>query len=196
MPGNSGRAPLVAVYPGTFDPITNGHTDIIRRAARQVDRLVIGVSVNAGKGPLFSIDERTELVREEVAALSEGADDNGNGVTGGPPPRPMGTIEVRAFDTLLVRFAADVGASMIIRGLRAVSDFDYEFQMAGMNARLTRGIDTVFLMASDRYQFISSRFVKEIGRLGGDISPFVSARIAERLAQRFDQERRAGTSKP
>jgi pantetheine-phosphate adenylyltransferase len=188
---NSGRhEPLVAVYPGTFDPITNGHTDIIRRAARQVDHLVIGVSVIAGKGPLFSIDERTELVREEVAALSNNAEENGNGGSMGLAPRAMGTIEVRSFDTLLVHFAAEVGASMIIRGLRAVSDFDYEFQMAGMNARLTRSIDTVFLMASDRYQFISSRFVKEIGRLGGDISPFVSSRIAERLSERFGQERR------
>jgi pantetheine-phosphate adenylyltransferase len=183
--------PLVAVYPGTFDPITNGHTDIIRRAARLVDRLVIGVSVNAGKGPLFSIDERTELVREEVAALAGGDANgpNGNGpyaaTSIGGPPRAPGEIEVRSFDNLLVQFAADAGASMIIRGLRAVSDFDYEFQMAGMNARLTRSIDTVFLMASDRYQFISSRFVKEIGRLGGDISPFVSPRIAERLMERF-----------
>jgi pantetheine-phosphate adenylyltransferase len=188
-----GNKRLVAVYPGTFDPITNGHTDIIRRAARLVDRLVIGVSVNAGKGPLFSIDERAELVREEVAALNNGGDlngaANGNGAGGiGGAPRPPGEIEVRSFDNLLVQFAADVGASMIIRGLRAVSDFDYEFQMAGMNARLTRSIDTVFLMASDRYQFISSRFVKEIGRLGGDISPFVSPRIAERLHERFGRK--------
>jgi pantetheine-phosphate adenylyltransferase len=178
----------VAVYPGTFDPITNGHTDIIRRASRLVDRLVIGVSVNAGKNPLFSIDERAELVREEVAALGNGAVDNGG--NGSPSEgRPPGEIEVRSFDHLLVHFAAEMGASMIIRGLRAVSDFDYEFQMAGMNARLTRSIDTVFLMASDRYQFISSRFVKEIGRLGGDISPFVSPRIAERLHERFGRER-------
>jgi pantetheine-phosphate adenylyltransferase len=192
---SSAHGPLVAVYPGTFDPITNGHTDIIRRAARQVDRLVIGVSVNAGKGPLFSIDERTELVREEVAALNNGSEENGNnGGSIGPPPRALGVIEVRSFDTLLVQFAAEVGASMIIRGLRAVSDFDYEFQMAGMNARLTRSIDTVFFMASDRYQFISSRFVKEIGRLGGDISPFVSPRIAERLSERFGQERLGAAS--
>ncbi|MBX6320374.1 MAG: pantetheine-phosphate adenylyltransferase [Rhodospirillaceae bacterium] len=186
------KRPLVAVYPGTFDPITYGHTDIIRRAARLVDRLVIGVSVNAGKGPLFSIDERTQLVREEVAALGEApvnADADGNGPCGPgriePAPRAPGAIEVRSFDNLLVQFAAEVGASMIIRGLRAVSDFDYEFQMAGMNARLCRTIDTVFLMASDRYQFISSRFVKEIGRLGGNISPFVSPRIAERVYERF-----------
>jgi pantetheine-phosphate adenylyltransferase len=189
-----GNRPLVAVYPGTFDPITNGHTDIIRRAARLVDRLVIGVSVNAGKGPLFSIDERAELVREEVAALNDGGDPNGAAANGngagkiGGAPRSLGEIEVRSFDNLLVQFAADVGACMIIRGLRAVSDFDYEFQMAGMNARLTRSIDTVFLMASDRYQFISSRFVKEIGRLGGDISPFVSPRIAERLHERFGRK--------
>jgi pantetheine-phosphate adenylyltransferase len=181
--------PLIAVYPGTFDPITNGHIDIIRRAARLVDRLVIGVSVNAGKGPLFSIDERVAHVRAEIASLddpqdSNGGNGNGNG-NGHHDGRPRGRIEVCAFDILLVHFAAQLGAAMIVRGLRAVSDFDYEFQMAGMNARLTRDIETVFLMASDRHQFISSHFVKEIGRLGGDISPFVSRRVAARLQERF-----------
>jgi pantetheine-phosphate adenylyltransferase len=163
-----------AVYPGTFDPITNGHIDIIRRAARLVDRLVVGVSSNAGKGPLFSIEERVAMVTDEVAALNL--------------PTGNGIVEVRAFDTLLMHFAEAVGARMILRGLRAVSDFEYEFQMAGMNARLNQGIETVFLMASDRQQFISSRLVKEIGRLGGDISSFVSPRVADRLMARFTQE--------
>jgi pantetheine-phosphate adenylyltransferase len=160
----------VGVYPGTFDPITNGHSDIIRRAAKLVDQLVIGVARNDGKGPLFATDERVEIVREEVAHLEGGDTDR---------------IEVRAFDTLLMHFAHAVGACVIIRGLRAVSDFEYEFQMAGMNARLNPEIETVFLMASDRYQFISSRFVKEIGALGGDVSHFVSPRVAARLLERF-----------
>ena len=164
----------IGIYPGTFDPITNGHTDIIRRAVRVVDRLVIGVARNDGKGPLFATDERVEIVRDEIAHL-----DNGDAER----------IEVRAFDTLLMGFAEAVGAKVVIRGLRAVSDFEYEFQMAGMNARLNPEIETVFLMASDRFQFISSRFVKEIGALGGDVSHFVSARGAARLLARFAASR-------
>ena len=164
----------IAVYPGTFDPITNGHIDIIRRAARLVDRLVIGVSTNAGKGPLFSIDERVAMVVDEVKALEL--------------PEGNGKVEVRAFDTLLMHFAEAMGARMILRGLRAVSDFEYEFQMAGMNARINHEVETVFLMASDRQQFISSRLVKEIGRLGGDISSFVSPRVAKRLTAKFALE--------
>jgi pantetheine-phosphate adenylyltransferase len=162
--------PRVGIYPGTFDPITNGHADIIRRAIKIVDRLVIGVARNDGKGPLFATDERVEIVRDEVAHLENGDAER---------------IEVRAFDSLLMNFAQSVGAKVIIRGLRAVSDFEYEFQMAGMNARLNPDIETVFLMASDRYQFISSRFVKEIGALGGDVAHFVSPRVAERLLERF-----------
>src|ERR1700740_338678 len=138
----------IGVYPGTFDPITNGHTDIIRRALHVVDRLVVGVARNDGKGPLFATDERVEIVRDEVVHL-----ENGDGAR----------IGVRAFDSLLVNFAPAVGATMIIRGLRAVSDFEYEFQMTGMNARLNPEIETVFLMASDRFQFISSGFLKKIG---------------------------------
>ena len=161
----------IGIYPGTFDPITNGHTDIIRRALHVVDRLVIGVARNDAKGPLFSTDERVAIVRDELDHL-----DNGDGAR----------IEVRPFDTLLMHFAEAVGAGVIVRGLRAVSDFEYEFQMAGMNARLNPNIETVFLMASDRYQFISSRFVKEIGALGGDISHFVSPRVARRLVARFN----------
>jgi len=160
----------IGIYPGTFDPITNGHTDIIRRAIRIVDRLVVGVARNDGKGPLFATDERVEIVRDEVAHLENGDAER---------------IEVCAFDGLLMHFAKSVGASVIVRGLRAVSDFEYEFQMTGMNARLNPDIETVFLMASDRYQFISSRFVKEIGALGGDVSHFVSPRVAARLSDRF-----------
>jgi pantetheine-phosphate adenylyltransferase len=159
----------IGVYPGTFDPITNGHLDIIQRASRMLDILVVGVARNAGKGPLFSTDERLQMVREEVAVM------DANGCT----------IEVRAFDTLLMHFAIENNASVIIRGLRAVSDFEYEFQMAGMNTRLNPKVETMFLMASERQQFISSRFVKEIGRLGGDISSFVSPRVTKHLADRF-----------
>lgn len=160
----------IGIYPGTFDPITNGHSDIIRRAIKIVDRLVIGVARNDSKGPLFATDERVEIVRDEVAHLENGDAER---------------IEVRAFDSLLMHFAKSVGASVIVRGLRAVSDFENEFQMAAMNARLNPEIETVFLMASDRFQFISSRLVKEIGALGGDISHFVSPRVTLRLAERF-----------
>ena len=163
--------PRVGVYPGTFDPITNGHMDIILRASRVVDRLIIGVAMNAGKGPIFSLEERVQVVEEEVAAQND-AD-------------LMRRTEVRAFDSLLMHFAMSVHAQVIIRGLRAVSDFEYEFQMAGMNARLNPKIETVFLMASDRFQFISSRFVKEIVMLGGDVAHFVSPRVAEHLRRRF-----------
>jgi pantetheine-phosphate adenylyltransferase len=165
----------VGVYPGTFDPITNGHYDIIRRALHVVDHLVIGVARNDAKGPLFATDERVEIVREEIKHLENGGGER---------------IEVQPFDTLLMHFAESVGAGVILRGLRAVSDFEYEFQMAGMNARLNPKIETVFLMASDRYQFISSRFVKEIGVLGGDVTHFVSPRVAAHLLDRFAGARR------
>ncbi len=159
----------VALYPGSFDPVTNGHLDIIGRAAALVSRLVVGVAHNAGKGPLFPLAERVELVQAEVAAITAR--------TGTP-------IDVLSFDSLLVEFARSVGAKMIVRGLRAVSDFDYEFQMAGMNHRLDRTIETVFLMASERHQFISSRFVKEIAQLGGDVSSFVPKLTLERTLAR------------
>ncbi len=167
---------LIGLYPGSFDPITNGHLDIIRRAAKIVDRLIVGVAVNAGKSPLFTIDERVEVVREEIAA--EGA-------------ALAEKAEIRAFQGLLMHYARDVGARIIVRGLRAVTDFDYEFQMTGMNARLDREIETVFLMASEKHQFISSRLVKEIGFLGGDVTSFVSPRVAEHLVKRI-AERQGG----
>lgn len=162
---------LVGVYPGTFDPITNGHRDIIGRACKITDRLVIAVARNAGKGPLFSIDERVEMVRDDVAEMNtHGAD-----------------VQVRAFDNLLIHFCHEVGATLLVRGLRAVSDFEYEFQMASMNRRLEPDIETLFLMSSDRHQFISSRFVKEIGALGGEVLHFVSPRVADRLKTRFQR---------
>ncbi len=160
----------VGVYPGTFDPITNGHLDIISRATRVVDRLIVAVAVNAGKEPLFDLDERVAMAREAVADLAHG---NGS------------RIDVQPFDSLLVDFARDCGAGLIVRGLRAVSDFEYEFQMAAMNSRLAPGVETVFLTASERCQFISSRFVKEIGALGGDISGFVPPAVEARVRARY-----------
>jgi len=164
----------IGVYPGTFDPITNGHSDIILRATKVVDRLVIGVAQNIGKGPLFSAEERVGIVQEEIANLADAA--------------TRKRVEVRSFDNLLMHFAMETEASVIVRGLRAVSDFEYEFQMAGMNNRLNPNVETLFLMANDKYQFISSRFVKEIGQLGGDVSHFVSPRVARRLAERFSRD--------
>jgi pantetheine-phosphate adenylyltransferase len=167
--GSNSAAPRVGVYPGTFDPITNGHVDIIVRALKLLDRLVVGVAVNAGKGPLFDVAERVAHVQAEVAAFEDGLGDR---------------VEVKSFGNLLMDFAVENGACVIVRGLRAVSDFDYEFQMASMNAKLNAEVETVCLMASDRYQFIASRLVKEIALLGGDITPFVSPRIARRLVER------------
>ena len=160
----------VGIYPGTFDPITNGHTDIIRRALHVVDRLVIGVARNIGKGPLFSLEERIDIIKDDIADFSQADRDR---------------IKIVPFDGLLIHFARDVGASMIIRGLRAVSDFEYEIQMANMNARMEPNIETIFLMASDRHQFISSSLVKDIARLGGDTSQFVSKKVFERLKAKF-----------
>jgi pantetheine-phosphate adenylyltransferase len=163
----------VGVYPGTFDPVTRGHLDIISRATRVVDRLILGVAINEDKGPLFSLDERVALLAEELKSIKN---------------RDGSAIEVKPFDNLLTQFATSIGASVVIRGLRAVSDFEFEFQMVGMNSRLAPDVETVFLMAADKYQFISSRLVKEIGRLGGDVSEFVSPGVCEKLIERFKQK--------
>ena len=165
----------IGLYPGTFDPITNGHLDVIQRAAKVMDGLVVGVAVNADKRPLFTVDERLAQVRREVASLPNGLGDR---------------IEVKSFSNLLMHFAEEVGARVIIRGLRAVSDFDYEFQMSSMNAKLNPEVETICLMASDKYQFIASRLVKEIAFLGGDIAPFVSPRIAKDLIARCAEGRK------
>lgn len=158
----------IGLYPGTFDPITRGHHDIISRASKMVDRLIIGVAANPGKNPLFTLQERVEMVEQEARAAINGRSE----------------VEVRSYSNLLMHFAEDLGAAVIIRGLRAVSDFDYEFQMVGMNARLNPNIETVFLMASDNHQFIASKLVREVAQLGGDVYPFVSDRVAERLLQK------------
>ena len=154
----------VGLYPGTFDPIHNGHTDIIGRAVKLVDKLVIGVAINAGKGPLFDLDERVALLREATEPLSDRAE-----------------IIVQPFEGLLMHYAREIGAQVIVRGLRAVADFEYEFQMTAMNQQLDREVETVFLMADPRHQAISSKLVKEIAVLGGDISKFVSPTIKEAL---------------
>ena len=168
--------PRVGIYPGTFDPVTNGHIDIIGRATRIVDRLIIAVAANPGKEPMFTLQERVEMLQEQVSLMR-----NGDGTR----------IEVRPFDKLLMHFVEDLGATMILRGLRAVSDFEYEFQMAGMNTRLNPRVETVFLMASERQQFIASRFVKEVARLGGDISSFVPPEVVQRTKRKLaSQDRR------
>ncbi|RED51063.1 pantetheine-phosphate adenylyltransferase [Aestuariispira insulae] len=163
------KALRVGIYPGTFDPITNGHLDIISRATNHLcDRLIVSVAVNAGKSPLFSLEERVAMVETAVSKLDV-----------------SGEILVTPFDNLLIHHAENVGASLIVRGLRAVSDFDYEFQMTGMNAKLSREIETIFLMASEKHQFISSRFVKEICALGGDIAQFVPSHVENCLKEKF-----------
>ena len=167
----------VGVYPGTFDPITKGHMDIVIRAAALVDKLVVAVVDNTDKGPLFDAAERVAMVEAELQAECEARGADGR------------QVEVRAFDNLLTHFARQVEATVIIRGLRAVSDFEYEFQMATMNARLDPNIETVFLSASERQQFVASRLVKEIARLGGDVAEFVSPRVAAALAERFAKQK-------
>jgi len=159
----------IGIYPGTFDPITNGHIDIIGRTTRFLDEVIVAVAENAGKDPMFELDVRVHMVQEEITALNQDG----------------ARIQVKAFSNLLTDFAIENKASVILRGLRAVSDFEYEFQMAGMNARLHPQIETVFLMASERHQFISSRFVKEVGRLGGDVSEFVSPHALTHMQAHF-----------
>ncbi len=160
----------IGLYPGTFDPITLGHTDIIQRAMALVDRLVIGVAINRDKGPLFSLEERVAMVEAECAPISS---------------RTGGEIIVHPFENLLIDCARDVGATVIIRGLRAVADFEYEFQMVGMNRALDASIETVFLMADARRQAIASKLVKEIARLGGNVSQFVTPPVQSALAAKF-----------
>ena len=160
----------IAIYPGTFDPITLGHIDIIRRASLLVDRLVIGVAINRDKAPLFTLEERVEMLEKDCADLSE----------------QTGTeIIVHPFENLLINCAHDVGAQVIVRGLRAVADFEYEFQMVGMNRSLDNSIETVFLMAEAKHQAIASKLVKEIARLDGDISKFVTPHVANRLLNKL-----------
>ncbi|KAB2885121.1 MAG: pantetheine-phosphate adenylyltransferase [Albidovulum sp.] len=160
----------VGLYPGTFDPITLGHADIIKRAMILVDRLVIGVAINRDKGPLFTLEERVAMVEEECRAIAQ--------ATGGE-------IVVHPFENLLIDCARDVGARVIIRGLRAVADFEYEFQMVGMNRAMDDSVETVFLMADARRQAIASKLVKEIARLGGDTSKFVTPAVNRALTARF-----------
>ncbi len=158
------------LYPGTFDPLTLGHVDIIERAVKLVDELVVGVAINRDKGPLFTLEERVGMVEREMKRIA-----SASGVS----------IKVTPFENLLMHFAEEQNATIIIRGLRAVSDFEYEFQMVGMNQALNDDIETVFLMADARYQSIASRLVKEIARLNGDIASFVPAHVGEALRKKF-----------
>ncbi len=164
----------IGVYPGTFDPITLGHMDIIRRGAKLVDRLVVGVTTNPSKSPMFSVEERVAIVEREVAALG-------------------GDIRVVTFDSLLMDFAEREGATMIVRGLRAVADFEYEYQMAGMNQQLNARIETVFLMADVSLQPIASTLVKEIAIFGGEIAKFVTPAVRDEVVARVDKIGRRGS---
>ena len=164
----------IGVYPGTFDPITLGHADIIRRGAKLVDRLIVGVTTNPSKNPMFQPDERMDMVRREVAALG------------------IDNVEVVGFNALLMKFANKQGASVIVRGLRAVADFEYEYQMAGMNQQIDAEIETVFLMADVSLQPIASKLVKEIALFGGDIAPFVSPAVCEDVIARVEKIGRLG----
>jgi len=156
---------LTAVYPGTFDPITNGHLDILSRGGRMFDRIIVAILMNPDKDPLFPLEERVEILRSVVSRWSN--------------------VQVETFDGLLVEFARSRGAQVIVRGLRALSDFEYEFQMTLMNQRLEPGIQTVFMMPSETYSYVSSRLVKEVARLGGDVTGLVPAEVVERLKRRF-----------
>ncbi len=159
---------IIAIYPGTFDPITNGHIDIIARAAKLYHRVIVAVAVNNNKAPLFSLDERVALVQ---AVTTEFAN-----------------VNVIGFSTLLVEFAKQQGANVILRGLRAVSDFEYEFQLAGMNRRLSPDLETMFLTPAEQYEFISSTMIREIARLKGDVSSFVPPIVGNALTEKFKQE--------
>ena len=167
-------AERIGLYPGTFDPVTLGHADIIRRGAKLVDRLFVGVTTNSTKDPMFTTGERIEMVRAEIARQG------------------LGNVEVRGFDALLMKFAESLGATVIVRGLRAVADFEYEYQMAGMNQQLNAGIETVFLMADVSLQPIASKLVKEIALFGGDVAPFVSPAVREQIVARVEKLGRKG----
>jgi pantetheine-phosphate adenylyltransferase len=157
----------IAVYPGTFDPLTSGHEDLVRRASKLFERIIIGVAESRSKRPLFTLAERVEIAREVLTGYSN--------------------VEIYGFDCLLMDFMRQHGASVIIRGLRAVSDFEYEFQMAGMNRNLYPDVETVFLTPSDQYMFVSATMVREIATLGGDVSKFVPAQVQKRLAVKIQQ---------
>ena len=168
------RAGHVGVYPGTFDPITRGHSDIIRRGVKLVDRLIIGVTTNPSKNPMFTPEERMAMVEREVAAMG------------------IANVSVVGFNALLMKFAEKQGATVIVRGLRAVADFEYEYQMAGMNQQLNADIETVFLMADASLQPIASKLVKEIALFGGDIAPFVSPAVRDEVMARVAETGRLG----
>jgi len=155
----------IAIYPGSFDPLTNGHLDVIQRATKLFDRIIVAVAKNESKSPLFELEERLELVRKTIRHLSN--------------------VEADSFDCLLVEYVEKRGAQAVIRGLRAVSDFEFEFQLALMNRKLNERIETIFMMPKDTYTFLSSRIVKEIARLGGDVSPFVPAHVRTALAEKL-----------
>ena len=163
----------IGLYPGTFDPITNGHLDVIARATKLVDRLVVGVAINSGKGPMFTLEERVAMVTAETAHLQGQAE-----------------IMVEPFESLLMHFAQKVGATMIVRGLRAMADFEYEFQMTAINHALNQDIETVFLMADPRHQAIASRLVKEVATLGGDITSFVTPHVRDQLLAKVAAQHR------
>lgn len=164
--------PRISIYPGTFDPLTFGHIDIIERAARLGNQLIVAVAENSGKQPLFSVEERTQIVADEVQRIN-----NTNNV-----PYP---VLVKNFSGLLTDFADSQGAHVVVRGLRAVADFEYEFQMASINKRLHGELETVFLMAAEQQHFVASRFVKEVARFGGDVSSFVPENVARKLASKL-----------
>lgn len=155
----------IAIYPGTFDPLTRGHEDLVRRACKLFDRVIVAVAASERKSPLFPLEERVSMARESLAELSQ--------------------VEVKGFDVLLMKFVREQGASVILRGLRAVSDFEYEFQMAGMNRNLHPDVETVFLTPGEQYMFVSATIVREIARFGGDIGNFVPPAVAKRLAEKF-----------
>lgn len=167
-------ADRIGLYPGTFDPCTLGHADIIRRGAKLVDRLVIGVTTNPSKNPMFTPEERMDMMKSEIERLG------------------LENVEISGFDALLMKFASHVGANVIVRGLRAVADFEYEYQMAGMNQQIDDSIETVFLMADISLQPIASKLVKEIALYGGDIAPFVSPTVKDQVEKRVQEIGRRG----